>query len=125
MTVVNGVKFTVVHGRCHLCGKKCWSMVGGRYDFKVVEDTWEYECQVCTEALRRIEIEDDYAAHLEHDINPDMAFRYPDVFRALSRRHRRVLARDLRRSVTPEVRALVVQLRAFKALGGDMLPMAA
>ena len=50
---------------------------------------------------------------------------FPDVFRALSRRHRRGLARDVRRSVSPEVRALVVQLRAFRALGGDILEMAA
>jgi hypothetical protein len=228
MTVVNGVKFTVVHGRCHLCGKKCWSMVGGGYDFRLIGDNWAYECQVCTEALRRIEIEDAYAAHLEIDIDPYMAFRsllswmqeFPqgsdqwrtvwpkqgarleilknpgglqqwssvtfdesdsravpawlltrldrqweeielfgeyrlgrncrvckesilkwrrasnqhcydsirlldDVFRSLRRRHRRALARDLRRSVSLELRALIVQLRMFRALGGDVPAMAA
>ena len=50
---------------------------------------------------------------------------FPDVFRALSRRHRRVLARDVRRSVSPDVRALVVQMRVLTALGGDVLAMAA
>jgi hypothetical protein len=41
------------------------------------------------------------------------------VRRALRRRHRRQLARQLRISVPPEVRALIEPLRAVRALGGS------